>query len=105
MSDRGEPIYKTRPTGPAAAKFGWARRYNDFISVSEGNSNTYLIETAEGNVLINSGMGFEAPVHHKNFSDIVGEIDGTIRYAVLSRATPITWAASSTFAIATRTFS
>lgn len=85
MSNRGEPLYKTRPTGPEAAKFGWARRYNDFISMSEGNSNTYLIETPEGNILINSGMGFEAPVHHKNFSDLAGDIDGKIKYAIVTQ--------------------
>ena len=85
MSDRGEPIYKTRPTGPEAARFGWARRINDFISMSEGNSNTYLIETPDGHILINSGMGFEAPVHHKNFSDLAGEIDGQIRFAITTQ--------------------
>lgn len=85
MSNRGEPLYKTRPTGPEAARFGWATRYNDFISMSEGNSNTYLIETPEGNILINSGMGFEAPVHHANFRNLAGEIDGTIQLAIVTQ--------------------
>lgn len=85
MTERGEPLYKSRPTGPAAARFGWASRYNDFITMSEGNSNTYLIETPEGNVLINAGMGFEAPVHHRNFVDLAGEIDGTIRYLIATQ--------------------
>jgi alkyl sulfatase BDS1-like metallo-beta-lactamase superfamily hydrolase len=85
MSDRGEPLYKTRPTGPEAARFGWCSRFNEFISMSEGNSNTYMIETPEGNLLVNSGMGFEAPVHHRNFSDLVGEIDGRIRYLVTTQ--------------------
>ncbi|MDH4017389.1 MAG: MBL fold metallo-hydrolase [Actinomycetota bacterium] len=85
MSTRGEPLYKSRPTGPEAARFGWCSRFNDFISVSEGNSNTYLIETPEGNVLVNSGMGFEAPVHHSNFSELAGEIDGTIAYAIVTQ--------------------
>ncbi|MCP5320359.1 MAG: MBL fold metallo-hydrolase [Pseudomonadales bacterium] len=34
--------------------------------MSEGNSNVYLIETPAGGVLLNSGMGFEAPVHRHN---------------------------------------
>ena len=85
MSLRGEPLYKTRPVGPEAARFGWCSRLNDFISMSEGNSNTYLIETPDGNVLINSGMGFEAPVHHSNFRELAGEIDGTIEYVVVTQ--------------------
>lgn len=85
MSARGEPLYKTRPVGPAPARFGGCRRFNEFISMSEGNSNTYLIETPAGNVLINSGMGFEAPVHHRNFQELAGEIDGTIRFLVVTQ--------------------
>ncbi len=52
MSDRGEPLYRSRPVGPESARFGWCRRFNDFICLSEGNSNTYLIETAEATTLI-----------------------------------------------------
>ncbi len=85
MSERGEPLYKSRPTGPEAARFGWCSRFNDFITMSEGNSNTYMIETPEGHVLINSGMGFEAPVHHRNFSDLVGDIDGRVRHLVTTQ--------------------
>ena len=85
MSERGEPLYKSRPVGPAPARFGWCRRVNDFISMSEGNSNTYLVETGEGNLLVNSGMGFEAPVHHRNFRGLAGEIDGTIRTLVVTQ--------------------
>ena len=85
MSDRGEPLYKTRPVGPKAAAFGWATRINDFITMSEGNSNVYLIETSGGHVLVNSGMGFEAPVHHRNLTDLAGEIDGRVRYLVTTQ--------------------
>ncbi|NNL65092.1 MAG: MBL fold metallo-hydrolase [Myxococcales bacterium] len=85
MSARGEPLYKTRPVGPAPARFGGCSRFNAFISISEGNSNAYLIETPEGNVLINAGMGFEAPVHHRNFRELAGEIDGTIRFLVVTQ--------------------
>lgn len=85
MSNRGEPIYKIRPVGPAPARFGWCRRVNDFISLSEGFSNVYLIQTPDGNVLINSGMGMEAPVHRENFAGMAGEIDGTIRSLVVTQ--------------------
>ena len=85
MNSRAEPLYKSRPVAPAPARFGWCTRINDFISMSEGFSNTYLIESSEGNVLINSGMGFEAPVHQSNFRDLAGEIDGTIKYAIVTQ--------------------
>ena len=85
MSTRGEPLYKTRPHAPAPAKFGWCTRINEFISMSEGFSNTYLIESADGNVLVNAGMGLEAPIHRHNFEELVGGIDGTIRYAVVTQ--------------------
>ena len=63
------PLYKSRPVGPHSARFG-GERINDFIVMSEGNSNTYLLETAAGNILINSGMGYEAPVHARNFQEL-----------------------------------
>ncbi len=61
-----DPIYKHRPVAPNPAEFGLAERVNDFIVMSEGNSNVYLIETSDGGVLVNTGMGFEAPVHEAN---------------------------------------
>lgn len=85
MSTRGEPIYKSRPVAPAPAKFGWCTRINEFISMSEGFSNAYLIETTGGNLLVNSGMGLEAPVHRSNFTELAGEIDGTITYATVTQ--------------------
>lgn len=78
-----DPIYKHRRVGPAAAEFDQhCSRVNDFIVMSEGNSNVYLIETPDGGVLINSGMGFEAPVHRHNlerFSQV------PIRYLVTTQ--------------------
>ena len=62
------PIYKTRPVEPNPARFG-GERINDFIVMSEGFSNSYLIETPEGNVQLNAGMGMEAPVHAKNYEE------------------------------------
>ncbi|MFK7894494.1 MAG: alkyl sulfatase dimerization domain-containing protein [Myxococcota bacterium] len=108
MSHRGEPLYKSRPVAPSPARFGWHTRINDFISMSEGFSNTYLIETSEGHVLINSGMGFEAPIHRSNYTELVAggdeassqntqkekpgsqiaeesAIDGKIKFAVLTQ--------------------
>jgi alkyl sulfatase BDS1-like metallo-beta-lactamase superfamily hydrolase len=61
-----EPIYKSRPVAPNAATFG-GERINDFIVMSEGFSNCYLIETPQGNIQVNAGMALEAPVHKANF--------------------------------------
>jgi alkyl sulfatase BDS1-like metallo-beta-lactamase superfamily hydrolase len=62
------PIYKQRPVEPNPARFG-GERINDFIVMSEGFSNCYLIETSAGNIQLNAGMGMEAPVHYANFNE------------------------------------
>jgi alkyl sulfatase BDS1-like metallo-beta-lactamase superfamily hydrolase len=78
-----EPIYKTRRIAPAAAEFDrGCCRVNDFIVMSEGNSNVYLIETPEGGILINSGMGFEAPVHRHNLGKLS---DVPIRFLITTQ--------------------
>lgn len=63
-----EPIYKSRPVEPNPARYG-GERINDFIVMSEAFSNAYLIETPEGNVQLNAGMGMEAPVIEANFRE------------------------------------
>lgn len=67
-----EPIYKSRPVAPNFAALG-GERINDFIVMSEGFSNCYLIETPEGNIQLNSGMGMEAPIHRRNFESFSGQ--------------------------------
>ena len=68
------PLYKSRPYAPFSARFG-GERINDFIVMSEGTSNSYLIETSEGSILVNTGMGYESPVHHKNYQDLSSQAD------------------------------
>jgi hypothetical protein len=63
-----EPIYKLRPVEPNPARYG-GERINNFIVMSEAFSNAYLIETAEGNVQLNAGMGMEAPSIEANFKE------------------------------------
>ena len=78
------PLYRSRPTGfdiqPASQPE--ARPINDFIYVSEGLSNSYLITTSEGRVVINTGMGFEAPIHKRNYDAVD---DGPLRYILLTQ--------------------
>jgi alkyl sulfatase BDS1-like metallo-beta-lactamase superfamily hydrolase len=78
------PLYRSRPGGfdiqPASQPE--ARRVTDFIYVSEGLSNAYLVVTAAGRVIINTGMGFEAPVHKRNFDAV--DV-GPVRYILLTQ--------------------
>jgi alkyl sulfatase BDS1-like metallo-beta-lactamase superfamily hydrolase len=78
------PLYRSRPGGfdirPASQSR--AKRINNFIYLSEGLSNSYLVVTPEGRVVINTGMGFEAPVHKRNY-DAVDR--GPVRYILLTQ--------------------
>jgi alkyl sulfatase BDS1-like metallo-beta-lactamase superfamily hydrolase len=58
------------------------RPINDFIFLSEGNWSAYLVVTSEGRVVINTGMGFEAPVHKEYFDSVDG---GPVRYVLLTQ--------------------
>jgi len=79
-----EPLYRSRPGGhdirpasqPAATKI------NDFIYLSEGLSNAFLITTPEGRIVVNTGMGFEAPVHKRNFDAVD---DSPTRYILFTQ--------------------
>ncbi|HTY30003.1 MBL fold metallo-hydrolase [Mycobacterium sp.] len=67
-----EPVYRSRPGAdamrPAAAEK--ATRLAPGLWCSPGLSNAYLLTTAEGRVIVNTGMGFEGPVHRANFDDV-----------------------------------
>lgn len=79
-----EPLYRSRPGGhqiqPASQPE--ATRINDFIYLSEGLSNAFLITTPEGRIVVNTGMGFEAPVHKRNFDAVD---DGPVRYVLFTQ--------------------
>jgi alkyl sulfatase BDS1-like metallo-beta-lactamase superfamily hydrolase len=79
-----DPLYRSRPTGfdirPATEPRTVA--INDFIHLSEGLSNSYLVVTSEGRVVINTGMGFEAPSHRAAFDAVDG---GPVRYILLTQ--------------------
>lgn len=58
-------LVEDRPDFSACQPTGAEKAYwiNDFIFCSPGLSNVYLIKTEAGRILINAGMGFEAPLH------------------------------------------
>lgn len=47
-----------------------AARINDYIYMSEGLSNSYMLLTPAGRIIVNTGMGFETPVHKKVFDAV-----------------------------------
>ena len=47
-----------------------ARQVADGIWMSEGLSNSYLVTTLDGRVVVNTGMGFESGLHRANFDDV-----------------------------------
>ncbi len=54
----------------------------DDVWLSPGLSNSYLVVTSEGRVVINTGMGFESG-HHRRLYDEVD--DGPVRYILLTQ--------------------
>ncbi|MBW2385725.1 MAG: MBL fold metallo-hydrolase [Deltaproteobacteria bacterium] len=78
------PLYRDRPGGfdIQPAHQSEARKILDGIYLSEGLSNSFLIVTPEGRVVINTGMGFEAPVH-KRLYDAVDR--SPLRYILLTQ--------------------
>lgn len=83
MSDL-EPIYRSRPGADSivGANAPAAQEVVPGIWWSPGLSNSFLIPTSEGRIVVNTGMGFEAQVHRSNYD----AVDSTpIRYVILTQ--------------------
>lgn len=67
-----EALIKARPGFDAMepASCLEAVKINDFIYMSPGTSNAYMLVTPKGRILINTGMGFEALMHKRAFDAI-----------------------------------
>src|SRR5262245_34075534 len=80
-----EPLHRSRPGGfdirPASQTA--ASQVADFVWLSEGLSNAYLIVTPAGRVVVNTGMGFEAPLHRRLFDAVDA---GPVRYILLTQS-------------------
>jgi len=76
-----EPIWKSRPGEMFSASPG-TEAINDFIHLSEGLSNSFLITTEEGDIIVNTGMAFEAPYHKQNYAALSS---GPTRYIILTQ--------------------
>lgn len=79
-----QPVYRTRPGADAiiGANAPAAQEVHPNIWVSPGLSNSYLLVTGEGRVVVNTGMGFEAPVHRANYDAVDSS---PIRYIILTQ--------------------
>ncbi|MCV7352877.1 MBL fold metallo-hydrolase [Mycobacterium parmense] len=65
---------------PAAAER--AERIAPGLWCSPGLSNAYLLTTADGRVIVNTGMGFEGPVHRANFDAVDAS---PVRYIIFTQ--------------------
>ncbi|MFI5319773.1 MAG: MBL fold metallo-hydrolase [Myxococcota bacterium] len=79
-----EPIWRDRPDAFAMHPATRVRqkRVNELVYLSEGYSNSFLVVTPAGRVVVNTGMGFEAKIH-KAYYDAIDS--GPIRYIVLTQ--------------------
>jgi glyoxylase-like metal-dependent hydrolase (beta-lactamase superfamily II) len=79
-----EPVYRSRPGAeairPAAAEK--AQQIAPGLWCSPGLSNAYLLTTPEGRVIVNTGMGFEGPVHRANFDAVDSS---PVRYIIITQ--------------------
>ncbi|WP_280196142.1 alkyl sulfatase dimerization domain-containing protein [Nocardia farcinica] len=82
--DSVPPIHRERPGADAmaAASAEQATEVAPGIWCSPGLSNAYLLTTGDGRVVVNTGMGFESPVHRANFDAV--DVS-PIRYVVLTQ--------------------
>lgn len=79
-----EPIWRLRPGAEAMAPAS-AERAEEVapgIWCSPGLTNSYLLTTSDGRVVVNTGMGFESPVHRANFDAVD---DSPVRYIVITQ--------------------
>jgi len=79
-----EPLWRSRPDAfamlPATAVR--QKRVAENVYLSEGYSNAFLVVTPGGRVVINTGLGFEAPIHKRYFDSIDAS---PVKYIVLTQ--------------------
>ena len=72
MRGTPDPIWRRRPGADAIlpATDGAAVDLGDGIWMSSGLSNSYMLRTSDGRVIVNCGMGFEGPAHRAAFDAV-----------------------------------
>ena len=79
-----EPIYRSRPGADAMlpASADQAEEVAPGIWCSPGLTNSYLLTTSDGRVVVNTGMGFEGPVHRAVFDAVDAS---PVRYILITQ--------------------
>ena len=79
-----EPIWRSRPGADAMAPASadHAEEVAPGIWCSPGLTNSYLLTTADGRIVINTGMGFESVVHRANFDAVSTD---PVRYIIITQ--------------------
>ncbi|WKG05942.1 MBL fold metallo-hydrolase [Mycolicibacterium sp. HK-90] len=78
-----QPAYLSRPGADDIVGAGApAEEVAPGIWLSPGLSNSYLLTTDAGRIVLNTGMGFEGPVHRANYDAID---TAPIRYVILTQ--------------------
>lgn len=78
-----EPAYLSRPGGDEiVGASAPAEEVSPGIWLSPGMSNSYMLTTDEGRIVLNTGMGFEGPVHRANYDAID---TAPIRYVIITQ--------------------
>jgi len=90
---RFEPAYKRRPGGRSVfdrevagitrpAGPGPTLEVAPGVHQSDGQSNTWLIVTKDGRIVVNTGMGYEGPTHRAKYDAVDS---GPIRYIIFTQ--------------------
>jgi alkyl sulfatase BDS1-like metallo-beta-lactamase superfamily hydrolase len=78
-----EPAYLSRPGADDIVGAGApAEEVSPGIWLSPGLSNSFMLTTGEGRIVLNTGMGFEGPVHRANYDAVD---TAPIRYVILTQ--------------------
>ncbi|HEX4507571.1 MAG TPA: MBL fold metallo-hydrolase [Alphaproteobacteria bacterium] len=82
----GRPLRDTRPGSTALAMASLddpLYRIADGVYMSKGTTNSYLVTTPEGDVVISTGLVVEGPIHRAKFDRVS---TAPVRYIVLTQA-------------------
>jgi alkyl sulfatase BDS1-like metallo-beta-lactamase superfamily hydrolase len=78
-----QPVYLSRPGAEHIVGAGApAQEVSQGIWMSPGLSNSFMLTTDAGRIVLNTGMGFEGPVHRANYDAVD---PAPIRYVILTQ--------------------
>lgn len=78
-----QPVYLSRPGAEDIVGAGApAQEVSRGIWMSPGLSNSFMLTTDAGRIVLNTGMGFEGPVHRANYDAVD---PAPIRYVILTQ--------------------